>query len=64
MALYKNAKLRTLSVEGNTVSDKAIQKWNSMSPIERCEVSQKVHNFKSWIVKQNACINYVAEFIL
>ncbi|MCK5127685.1 MAG: hypothetical protein KAR42_15615 [candidate division Zixibacteria bacterium] len=64
MAKYKNSTLRTVSLEGGTDSDMAIEKWNSMNWMERFEISQKVHDFKSTVIKQRACINYVAEFIL
>lgn len=64
MAKYSNTALRTLSLKGGTVSDKAILKWNQMSPIERIEIMDKVKPFKSTKLKQRACINYIAEFLL
>jgi hypothetical protein len=61
---YSNTALRTLSFEGNTVSDQAITMWNEMNWEQRFNVSQKVKDFKSTVIKQRACINYVAEFLL
>lgn len=61
---YSNTTLRTVSFEGNTTSDKAIELWNKMDWQQRFEISQKVKNFKSLSLKQRACINYVAEFLI
>lgn len=61
---YQNTKLRTLSVKGNTDSDKAINMWNKMNWEQRFDVSRKVKNYKSITLKQRACINYVAEYML
>lgn len=61
---YSNTTLRTVTLEGNTLSDKAIQKWNSMNFMERFEISQKVKDFKTLAVKERACVNYVAEFLI
>lgn len=61
---YSNTTLRTVTLEGDTLSDKAIQKWNTMNFMERFEISQKVKDFKTLAVKERACINYVAEFLI
>jgi hypothetical protein len=64
MKLYSNTTLRTLSIEGNTQSDKAINTWTEMNFMERFEIMQQVKGFKNIALRQRACINYIAEFVL
>lgn len=58
---YKNTKRVELSFEGKTNTDKAFTMWNEMAPLERLEVMNKVHDYKTMSRKFNACINYLAE---
>lgn len=64
MSLYNNSKLRTVSIKGDTISDRAIEMWNEMNWQQRYEISTKVKDFKNGIIKQRACINYIAEFMI
>lgn len=61
---YANTKLRTLSFEGGTTSDKAIHMWNKMDHLQRYAVMHKVKDFKSSALKDRACVNYIADFML
>ncbi len=64
MSTYSNTTLRTVTAEGNTVSDQAILIWDEMNPMQRYAVMQKVKSFKCLSLRSRACINYIADFML
>ena len=59
-----STKISPLSIEGNTVNDKAFEIWSQMAPLERLEIMNAVGDYKSIAYKHRACINYIKENII
>ena len=64
MTNYSNTAIRTITNEGNTVSDQAIEMWDQMNPMQRYQVMQNVKPFKNLALRSRACVNYIAEYML
>jgi hypothetical protein len=64
MTNYSNTALRTTTLNGGTVSDQAIEMWDSMNHMQRYAVMQNVKAFKDLALRSRACINYIADFML
>ena len=61
---YSNAKLNTLTFEGNTKADKAWEIWSEMNPMQRVEIMEQVHDFKDLKKRQRACLNFIADNLI